>query len=180
MVVRNYRRFVWADLHFGHRGILSILDSTGQPLRPFASMLDMEDHLVARNNAIVKPNDRVYVLGDAVFNRRSLSVLGRMNGRKVLVRGNHDMLGLREYQRYFDDVRGIVVLQDEKIILTHVPVHPSALDERWTGGNIHGHLHEKSVPDARYLCVSVEQTGYAPLDLDVAIQRLSDANRRME
>ena len=39
-------------------------------------------------------------------------------------------------------------------------------------GNIHGHLHEKTLNDKRYYSVCVEQINYTPILLDTAIQNL--------
>ena len=46
-------------------------------------------------------------------------------------------------------------------LMTHISVHPSQLDRRTV--NVHGHLHARPLDDARYLCVSVEQTGFRPV-----------------
>jgi len=40
-------------------------------------------------------------------------------------------------------------------------VHESQM-HRYTK-NIHGHMHSKSIPDPRYVCVSAEHTGLAPI-----------------
>jgi len=36
---------------------------------------------------------------------------------------------------------------------------------RWKG-NIHGHLHSNTIPDARYVNVSAEQVNYTPIDFE--------------
>jgi calcineurin-like phosphoesterase family protein len=50
------------------------------------------------------------------------------------------------------------------ILLTHIPVHPSQL--RRGVLNVHGHLHARTINDPRYVCVSLEQTGFRPVRLD--------------
>lgn len=146
-----------------------------------ASNMDEADELmIQRHNARVKPNDRVYFVGDFCFSKRHIHKAGLMNGRKVLVKGNHDTLELKEYLPYFDDVRG--VHQFDGMVITHIPVHEQSLG-RW-GFNVHGHLHANRVMlidrgcswgcsqtdppkiDHRYFNVSVEQINYTPISLE--------------
>ena len=106
----------------------------------------------------------MYHLGDIGFrNFSSLSkILEQLNGIKVLIKGNHDNFKLSQYAQYFKDVRAYHIL--DKFILSHIPIHDMSLS-RWKA-NIHGHLHELSVPDKRYYCVSVEQHNYTPVDFE--------------
>jgi len=162
------KTWVIADPHFGHRNSLTFLKADGSRLRPFSSVEEMDGVMAARWNERVGDQDRIYVLGDVAMHHRNLSILHQLKGRKVLVRGNHDMAKLSQYAQYFQDVRAIVVKRG--FALTHVPVHPDCL-ARW-GINIHGHTHANRIldpkwgkPDPRYICVSVEQNDFAPVDL---------------
>jgi calcineurin-like phosphoesterase family protein len=100
-------------------------------------------------------------------------IMPRLNGKVVLIKGNHDKAALSVYSYHFEDVRAAheLTVGDDTFILTHVPVHPDSLGHwkekkvRWKG-NIHGHLHTERIDDPRYLCVSVEQTEYEPIHLD--------------
>ena len=61
------------------------------------------------------------------------------------------------------------------MILSHIPVHDSALYR--FGVNIHGHTHayrvmKDSVPDVRYHCVCVEQTDFAPILFEDVMKRI--------
>lgn len=155
------KTWVIADTHFGHQNMCTFTNYDGSKVRPWDTAEEMDKALLANWNERVKDEDRIYVLGDVAMHRRHLHILDHLKGRKVLVRGNHDMEKLSVYAQYFDDVRGIVVKKG--FVLTHVPVHPNCLT-RW-GINIHGHLHANRIDDPRYVCVSVEQTGFAPVDL---------------
>ncbi len=166
--------FLVSDTHFGHVGMCRFTRHDGAKIRPWDAPEDMDEALVAAWNAVVRPGDKVYHLGDVAMARRHIATVGRCHGVKVLIKGNHDLFGLDDYTPYFKDVRGSHVLAG--MLLTHIPVHPASL-ERWVG-NIHGHLHTESVlgvdgrPDRRYACVSVEQTGFAPVPLDTVLDRL--------
>jgi len=171
---------VWlvSDTHFGHEKTCTVFKrDDGSPLRPFASVEEMDETMVQRWNQRVRPTDKVYHLGDVVINRKSLRVLERLNGDKVLIKGNHDIFKLEDYTRYFREVRAYHVMNG--MILSHVPVHESSLAR--FGCNIHGHLHYQRVMrargvdvrtgevqygdqiDARYWCACVEHTDYAPI-----------------
>ena len=179
--------FLISDTHFGHEKTCTVFKrADGSPLRPFASAEEMDEFMVKAWNDRVRPNDKVYHLGDVVINRKFLSVLGRLNGDKVLIRGNHDIFKLEDYTAYFRDMRGYDVKNG--MILSHIPVHVESLGR--FGVNIHGHLHANRVMrmrgvdvktgevlysdeiDPRYHCVCVEHTDFAPISLEEVYERI--------
>lgn len=155
--------FLTADTHFSHEGVCRFLRDDGTKLRPWDDASEMDEALIERWNRVVAPADKVYHLGDVAISRKGLKVLDRLNGKKVLIKGNHDIWPLKDYLPHFYDIRAYHVL--DRIILSHVPIHPESLSR--FRGNVHGHLHNRSVGDPRYLCVSVEHTDYAPISFDV-------------
>jgi calcineurin-like phosphoesterase family protein len=146
----------------------------------------MDEFMVQAWNERVKPNDKVYHLGDVVINRRCLPTLARLNGDKVLIRGNHDIFKDDEYRQYFRELRAYHVMNG--MILSHIPVHEASLAR--FGTNIHGHLHAHRVMkargvdtrtgetlysdeiDPRYHCVCVEQTDFAPILFENVVKRI--------
>jgi len=163
------RRFVISYTHFGHDAVYTFKDSKGDLLRPWAKDATEGDQiLVARWNSVVDPDDKVYVLGDVVFPRRVLPILNTLNGKKVLIKGNHDIFKIKDYLEYFEDVRGAFEMGN--VLMTHIPIHPQELG-RWKV-NIHGHLHERVVNDPRYVNVSVEQVDGYPVNLEQITSKL--------
>jgi len=179
--------FLISDTHFGHEKTCTVFKrADGSPLRPFSSAEEMDEYMVKAWNDRVRPKDKVYHLGDVVINRKFLSVLGRLNGDKVLIRGNHDIFQLEDYTAYFRDIRGYDVKNG--MILSHIPVHVESLAR--FGTNIHGHLHANRVMrmrgvdvktgevlysdeiDPRYHCVCVEHTDFAPVSLEEVYERI--------
>ena len=163
--------FFASDHHFHHKNILTFKDAESNPLRVFDSVEHMNEHMVTMHNSVVNPNDKVYFLGDVTMarNAKGLEILARMNGEKVLIKGNHDLCSAQQYLQYFKDIRGSH--QFEGMILTHIPIHPESL-ARW-GLNVHGHLHNNvvrmplaQIPDRRYFNVSVERINYTPISLE--------------
>jgi calcineurin-like phosphoesterase family protein len=65
----------------------------------------MDEEMIRRWNERVRPCDKVYHLGDVVIPRKSLPILERLNGHKILIRGNHDQhCSLKDLTQYFEDV----------------------------------------------------------------------------
>ena len=89
--------FMIADTHFGHEGVCKFLDAQGNKLRSFSCAEEMDEYIVSAWNSIVGSKDRVYVPWDVAMKRKDISTIGRCNGRKVLVRGNHDIFDLKDY-----------------------------------------------------------------------------------
>lgn len=79
--------FYIADTHFDHKNVLKY-DS-----RPFVDLAEMEAALIGNWNSAVSDEDCVYILGDFVWSGedRWLELIAKLRGKKVLVRGNHDL-----------------------------------------------------------------------------------------
>ncbi len=169
------RTFLISDTHFSHHGVCKFLRSDGTKLRPWDNVYEMDEALVKNWNSVVSPQDKVYHLGDVLINNSAFPILHRLNGRKILIKGNHDIFKIQKYLEYFDDVRAYWPLDD--IILSHVPIHPDSLS-RWKY-NVHGHLHANRVLDThkkidpRYFCISVEQINYTPISFDELKKKLN-------
>jgi len=163
--------WITADPHFGHAGVCKFTREDGSPLRPWDDPDTMDEALIENWNKVVGDKDRVYLLGDVAMNRRCLKTLWALKGRKVLVKGNHDIFTLNDYAPHFDDIRAYVVKKTtdgRKVIMSHIPVHPDSVGRY--GINIHGHLHYQKIDDPRYLCVSVEHTDYTPIEWNAALK----------
>lgn len=164
--------YVIGDLHLGHERLITGWGDK-PPMRHFRDVDAMHECIIERWNATIKePRTRVYVLGDVALQRRYLSILALLNGRKVLIRGNHDVHKLKDYLPYFDDIRGCHVYQ-KKFLLSHAPWHPCSMTRYEL--NVHGHMHDHVVmngdyPDRRYVNVCVEKTNYYPVNLDLLIK----------
>jgi len=179
--------FLVSDTHFGHAGVCRFTEADGvTKIRPWTDPAEMDEEMIRRWNDRVRPNDKVYHLGDVVINRKALPTLARLNGDKVLIRGNHDIFRDEEYREYFRELRAYHVLNG--MILSHIPIHAESLGR--FGTNIHGHLHTNRVKkprgvdaktgeilysnenDVRYHCVCVEQTDFAPILLEDVYKRI--------
>jgi len=140
--------FLTSDLHFGHERIIEMCD------RPFGSVDEMNEALIANHNNLVNPMDTVYFLGDVAMGKiaDSLPLVDRMNGVKILIAGNHDRCSpyykhkrediretwYQEYRKYFSLIIPSIELMlgphGQSILLHHFPyADPSYKDHSYEG-----------------------------------------------
>lgn len=167
-----------SDTHFSHKNILEY----EKDARPFVSIEEMNEKIIDNWNKNVKPNDIIYHCGDFAFGYDNIDIAGRLNGRKKLILGNHDIYDYRLYFPFFERLYG--AFHWKRCILTHIPVHPGNLGSRyWL--NIHGHLHSRTikdhlglptqwVDDPNYFNVSCERNNLTPIHADVILERLKE------
>lgn len=169
--------FVTADLHLGHANILKFEPDA----RPFECIDTMHDEMVDRwNDTVRRKDDLVYIVGDLLLgSRKFVSVLEKMNGRKVLIGGNHDHLRIEDYAPYFERVLG--AKEKWNCIMTHIPVHESQFP-RYVA-NIHGHLHSKFITlpdgnrDPRYINVCMDANDLKPVRMEVIKEKIELARK---
>ena len=166
-------RDIWvtSDTHFNHENILKFKDKEGNKVRDFKDVNHMNEVMIDNWNRVVKPGDKVYHLGDVFFGSKEdfKKLWPRLNGSKRLVVGNHDDVKFLSSGGFFGKVQLWRMFREHGILLTHVPVHPSTINEgRFRGEpfiNVHGHIHQNKSPEGSYRCVCVEQTNYTPVNL---------------
>lgn len=137
-------KFYTSDLHLGHKKILEYEN------RPFDSVEEMDEYIIYKWNAKVKKGDDVYILGDFGFvdGERANELLSRLNGKKYLIKGNHDYYFLND--KKFDSSKFVWikdyahVKDGENIIyMFHYPI---AVWDRKHYGSLHfyGHVHSNT------------------------------------
>lgn len=161
-----------SDQHFHHGNAIKFTN------RPFRDAVEMNLGLIENWNRRVGPQDEVYFLGDVTPKGPgpAMEVLRQLNGRKYLLRGNHDLFvdkasfdrsifeWIKDYHR--------LVYQGCRFILFHYPIE--SWDQRIRGA-IHLHGHEHNGPDYnrdnaekkifRY-DVGVDANNMAPVSID--------------
>lgn len=173
-----------ADHHFGHAAIVDLAR------RPYQTLAEMTEDLIAKHNERVTERDCVYMLGDIAFKlppRHLAQILQRMRGRKKLIFGNHDRTIIKKAERkgLLDDLchRGRVsVLGDyyeikvkwkghqTKVILFHCPIltWPS---KSYGSYHLHGHCHGHLEDTKRRSDVGVDCWNYYPAALPEILER---------
>lgn len=164
--------FYCSDHHLGHSKMLIFKNFDGTPARVFDNVNDMNDAIIYNHNSVVKKSDEVYFLGDVAIELDSLSLLGRMNGKKKLIRGNHDIFHINHYLKYFDDILGTMTIVDN-FILSHIPLHPNCISKRYIN-NVHGHLHHNTIKDNKYFNVCLEKINYTPIEHSELLKQINE------
>lgn len=149
---------VWSDTHFFQEKIIEYTN------RPFANVAEMNEGLLERYNAVVKPTDIVIWCGDISFAGVTITneLLNRFNGYKILVIGNHDLdrhTGKLKMMN-FDEIHTSLLVDD--IVFSHHPWKSALPSSMW---NVHGHLHNNPLDMPRHVNVSVEVLNYQPRSL---------------
>jgi calcineurin-like phosphoesterase family protein len=111
--------FFTSDWHIAHEKVIEFSN------RPFNNASEMAEGLIKRFNACVSEGSVTYFLGDMGENINDLKkVIDRLNGTKVLVRGNHDKGMNTTYNAGFDVVvnSASLVIANETVTLSHCPL----------------------------------------------------------
>ena len=161
-----------SDTHFGHAAVINLCN------RPFTSVDEMDQEIVERWNAAVRPGDTVWHLGDFAHKCRPDRVnwiFSRLNGTKHLIVGNHDKRPAKELG--WKSVHDLVELDvaGQRIVLCHYAMRtwPGA-GPRGKAIHLHGHSHG-SMPGSRHsLDVGVDSVGFTPLRLGNILNEMAD------
>ncbi len=179
-------RFFSSDLHFGHT---NVIEYSG---RPHASTDEMNANIIERWNTIVHPDDEVFVLGDVALGKlgETLPLVAQLNGRKLLLPGNHDRCwhGHRKTgtweQRYQDygfaevltdayEAQSVILSNGQRVLLCHFPYigdhsadirfEEHRLDDDHQTWILHGHVHEAWRQRGRQINVGIDAWGGYPV-----------------
>lgn len=132
------KNFYISDWHYGHRNVIQFDD------RPFADVNHMNATLEYRWNLAVSPEDTVYALGDMFWcsQEEAEAVLGRLNGKIVLIKGNHDRVHGGVFAKRFSSIRDYAEINDEgrRVVLCHYPI-PTFKNHMRGWFHLYGHVH---------------------------------------
>lgn len=150
--------FFTSDTHYGHDNIRKHSN------RPFATVEEMDEALITNHNAVVRPQDTVWFLGDFAFHKQQgiLQVLRRLNGHKQLVLGNHDKVIQSHVNSYlglglFESINNYrkIDINHQTLILFHYGMR--VWDKSHHGSwHLYGHSHGSLPPHNRSVDVGVD------------------------
>lgn len=160
---------VWftSDNHWDHARVIEFSK------RPFESVEEMNEMMVQNWNAVVKPGDRIYHLGDFSLGseERAIKFAKRLNGQKYLLFGNHDRK-LRKSKEFLSQWiwtkdLDIITVDGQQIVLCHYPFLTWASSHRGAW-DLHGHCHGSLTPDAwaHRVDVGVDAWNMSPVSLE--------------
>jgi calcineurin-like phosphoesterase family protein len=144
--------YVTSDGHLGHAAVIGYCN------RPFPSLEAMDHAIIDRWNERVTPEDWVLHLGDFAMGPRTNIPLYRskLNGRILLVLGNHDRSAKFMREAGFNLV--LKRLDLAGFVLTHHP-RPELKDRI----NLHGHVHELYARKGHCINVGVDVRDFRPV-----------------
>jgi len=155
------KTFFIADTHFGEESILRYEN------RPFESVIHMDEEIVRRWNNVVNQEDTVYILGDFGSVGYEKEILSKLNGKKFLLKGNHDTKYNEEYRCFgFSEVYDCPIIIEGFWILSHDALY---VNENMPYANLFGHVHNSPIfkdYSKQHFCVCVERTNYTPILFD--------------
>ena len=176
-----------SDHHFYHANVIRFCD------RPYKDVEEMNEALVKNWNAVVKPEDTVYYLGDFSMALRPVELYTkRLNGRKILIAGNHDWCfpghkksktpekakNIRE--KYLSEgwdhilICDLITIGKELVSLSHFPWKGDSTDTRFDeyrleddgGWILCGHVHEKWKTKDKMINVGCDVWDYKPVSIE--------------
>jgi calcineurin-like phosphoesterase family protein len=158
--------FFTSDLHINHR----LVARERGFLRDGEPDIEAHNDLIADSwDRIVRPDDRVFVLGDVAMNFKPevAEWVRARPGRKFLISGNHDachpmhssaLKALPKFREVFEEVQPFlrIKVQGTAVALSHFPYFGEGvrdMEDRHTQWRLrdegmpllHGHTHEKGV-----------------------------------
>ena len=140
-----------SDLHFGHKNIIEYCN------RPFENVEEMDNEIIKIWNKKARPNDIIYILGDfSWYNaEKTNKILEKLNGRKILIIGNHDYKFLKNSnfnKNLFEEIKQYeeLIINKKRIILFHYPI----IDwncKYYNSIHLFGHIHNTENEDTKYM-----------------------------
>lgn len=174
--------FIISDNHFCHQRIIEYCQ------RLFSTYEEMNEHMIAKWNEVIKPEDIVLHGGDLSFSRaatlnRLIDIRARLNGKIYLFRGSHDRIHSRrkwlefiKIDKYIEKHLEHVEISD-KIIVVYLKdeacpdlktgdwydkqiiyISHRPIREQKVGPYYYGHIHQAVRPEQFGTNTCVEQT----------------------
>ncbi len=156
------KRFLVADWHLGE-------DRFEIMGRPFKTQMENVETLIKNHNELVAPDDWVIMVGDVCYQKypEYLPYVEKFNGKKTLIRGNHDKVFTDEQlSKYFSVIipegEGITIyIEDMPCYITHYPAQ-GKLDMF----NAVGHIHAAWKYQLNMFNVGVDVNNFRPVNTD--------------
>lgn len=168
------KQYLTADLHLGHKNILTLAN------RRFDNIEEHDSHIIDCINKTVTTRDHLYILGDVGFHKDYEGLkkaLSQINTRNIhIILGNHDnkhdMIRLIS-SRIICEVaeKKVIRVGEDRVVLFHYPLR------EWEGfyrGSYHayGHVHNTIPPYKRSMDVGIDSIGYSPIEVRDFIDKL--------
>jgi len=180
--------FWTADTHFFHCAVVRYCN------RPWKNVTkdNMEEHdsaMIALWNGIVSKGDTVRILGDFAWKNHN-KYLGRLNGKKILVMGNHDKMPLEVLKNFTQVIPepvasncklNVIKIDGREFYCTHFPSR-TWYKSHYGVPNLFGHTHGRMQTWNLSFDVGVDTklAGLKPIPHEVVLQEIDRRMQMME
>jgi len=193
--------WITSDHHFFHRNIIDYCK------RPFSDEYEMNEILVEKWNEKIGKNDLVVHGGDFFAGlkgryKEARILMSRLNGRIILIRGNHDHLTDEEYKGEFGFIYVDHFYIYENLMFCHYPLiknpdYPDPIKDEMMDllTNVyvfndcskifHGHNHNTFHPNYEsHYNIAVDRNNFEPIDLlekvnELGWQKINGKNKKI-
>ena len=161
--------YFYADPHFGNEMILIYCN------RPWRNATHMDSGLIKIYNSIITDSDTVYIIGDLTLKTARhrgyiQGIVEKLNGRKILILGNHDDLKPFVYEKLgFHSVHTQLDYRsgDFEATLVH---DPKRAKEDRSRLYLCGHVHDDYLTTKNIINVGVDIHEYKPISLETVME----------
>jgi len=153
--------FFTADEHYGHANIIKFCN------RPFSSILEMDEALIANHNSVVKKDDLVIHAGDfSLHSKREFvekKYVSRLNGEHIFLEGSHDKWLKKSNAKQIYSLR--MGSPQKLIVVCHYALHvwPKSHFNSW---HLYGHSHGRLNLHGKSHDIGVDNNNFAPLSFE--------------
>lgn len=184
--------YATSDIHFYHDNIMRFVDHRSDN---FNNIVECNNRVIENYNNIITNEDTVYFVGDLSCGKHNgekikqemlAEILNQMNGKKILIMGNHDKFSKSFYMKHFDEVHDFLWFGDTLMIhyplVEHEYTHRKErnhLDKKLKAKTIiHGHVHDFTVEvddgiKRVNVCVDYKPNNWSPVDITDLIKASS-------
>ena len=167
--------WITSDHHFGHANIIQYCK------RPFKDVYHMNETMIEYWNAVVRPDDVVYYLGDFTLNSRAEQYVERLNGTIHFMPGSHDNWMKKDISRHEGDMwskhsflpplyeikyNGVYITMCHYAMRTWPRSHHGSL-------HVYGHSHGMLPGAGRSMDIGVDTNSFYPYRIEDIIKRLT-------
>ena len=154
--------YLIGDTHLGDASMIPF------DRRPFKDVVEMNTAIINNCNEFVTDDDTLIINGDFAVPKDYIvrNLAKQLNGKKILIRGNHDTLDEEVYTSCGIKVIDYPIILDEFYIVSHYPMH---INPAGPYCNIFAHVHGNPMyknVSSRSFCTSCCRTNYGPVSFD--------------
>lgn len=146
--------------HYSHKNILKYCK------RPFASVREMNETLIANHNSVVGKGDVTVHAGDFFLGNPAggaLEIIRRLNGTHVFINGSHDrwLSRMNRGEVKYHDIWHKTI-DEQTVVVCHYAMrvwHKSHFNS-W---HLYGHSHGNLAPEGKSWDVGVDNNNFMPV-----------------